>query len=74
MKQDMRKHKINVALTQSSNMTAYGSKHTKWSGRKSIQKIKKNMPDHIIVPVCTLCKSPVNALAKRVGMMMISEL
>lgn len=72
MKQDMRKQKINMGLTQPSYVIACGSKQTRWSGRIKKKKIKKLA--HNIYPVSTLFKSPVYALAKRVGMMIISEL
>lgn len=75
MMQDMRKQQINVALTQSSNVTACGSKHTRWSYSKSIPfGAYKATINWIQSQLHTLCKSPVNALAKRVGMTMISAL
>lgn len=76
MKQDMRKQQINGASTQSSNATACGSNiqsgqagYTYGFGHTHTERIHWTT-----VTVCTSCKSPVNALAKRVGMTMINAL
>lgn len=73
MKHDMRKQTINVASTQSLNAAACGSKHYVVVGKGKAYN-RKTALDHVTVTARTLCKSPVNALAKRVGTMMISAL